>query len=165
MLLDIHTILVCYIHRSNRRFIFLHISFISLLLYLTQCCCILPASRLSLVPPASQYLPQCYPYWSDTDWGHTDVSQVLFILIHLTCKTTLLSNRFWIFYSLNSQFVLLNAVCLNRLKQMCRKPSDQTFIYKPLGVLKRTTVERPTYGETNTPAHYHSRCHHVEYDI
>ncbi|KAM8740789.1 protein artemis [Acanthopagrus schlegelii] len=31
------------------------------------------------------------------------------------------------------------------LKQMCRKPSDQTFIYKPLGVLKRTTVERPTY--------------------
>uniref|UniRef100_A0A671X603 Protein artemis n=1 Tax=Sparus aurata TaxID=8175 RepID=A0A671X603_SPAAU len=47
------------------------------------------------------------------------------------------------------------------LKQMCRKPSDQTFIYKPLGVLKRTTVERPTYGETNTPTHYHSRCHHA----
>ncbi|XP_073336799.1 protein artemis [Pagrus major] len=31
------------------------------------------------------------------------------------------------------------------LMQMCRKPSDQTFIYKPLGVLKRSTVERPTY--------------------
>nr|XP_046234785.1 protein artemis isoform X2 [Scatophagus argus] len=31
------------------------------------------------------------------------------------------------------------------LKLMCRTQSDQAFIYKPLGVLKRTMVERPTY--------------------
>uniref|UniRef100_A0AAQ5XLG2 Protein artemis n=1 Tax=Amphiprion ocellaris TaxID=80972 RepID=A0AAQ5XLG2_AMPOC len=35
------------------------------------------------------------------------------------------------------------------LKLMCRKPSDQeAFIYKPLGVLKRSRAERPTYGNT-----------------
>ncbi|KAM9334733.1 protein artemis [Symphorus nematophorus] len=32
------------------------------------------------------------------------------------------------------------------LKLMCRNQSDrETFVYKPLGVLKRTMVERPTY--------------------
>nr|XP_020469012.1 protein artemis isoform X2 [Monopterus albus] len=31
------------------------------------------------------------------------------------------------------------------LKLMCRKRSDQSFVYKPLGVLKRSRVERPTY--------------------
>ncbi|XP_008289875.1 protein artemis [Stegastes partitus] len=32
------------------------------------------------------------------------------------------------------------------LKLMCRKPSDQeAFVYKPLGVLKRSRPERPTY--------------------
>ncbi|XP_029018735.1 protein artemis isoform X2 [Betta splendens] len=31
------------------------------------------------------------------------------------------------------------------LKLMCRNQCDQTFVYKPLGVLKRSRVERPTY--------------------
>ncbi|KAM9823754.1 protein artemis [Neosynchiropus ocellatus] len=31
------------------------------------------------------------------------------------------------------------------LNLMCRKPSDQAFVYQPLGVLKRTQAERPTY--------------------
>lgn len=36
-----------------------------------------------------------------------------------------------------------------RLRLMCRNQSDQAaFVYKPLGVLKRSMVERPTYGET-----------------
>lgn len=33
---------------------------------------------------------------------------------------------------------------------MCRKQSEQVFRYKPLGVLKRSMVTRPTCGETNT---------------
>ncbi|XP_076578837.1 protein artemis [Chaetodon auriga] len=31
------------------------------------------------------------------------------------------------------------------LKLMCRNQADQVFIYKPLGVLKRSMAERPTY--------------------
>ncbi|XP_019132384.2 protein artemis isoform X2 [Larimichthys crocea] len=31
------------------------------------------------------------------------------------------------------------------LRLMCRNQSDQAFVYKPLGVLKRSMVERPTY--------------------
>ncbi|XP_068163180.1 protein artemis [Antennarius striatus] len=31
------------------------------------------------------------------------------------------------------------------LKMMCRKQSDQVFVYKPLGVLKRSRVEQPAY--------------------
>ncbi|XP_071370984.1 protein artemis-like [Centroberyx affinis] len=31
------------------------------------------------------------------------------------------------------------------LKPMCRNQSEQAFIYKPLGILKRTREERPTY--------------------
>uniref|UniRef100_A0A7N6C4W8 Protein artemis n=1 Tax=Anabas testudineus TaxID=64144 RepID=A0A7N6C4W8_ANATE len=38
------------------------------------------------------------------------------------------------------------------LKLMCRKQSDHSrLIYKPLGVLKRCRVERPTYGNTHKP--------------
>lgn len=34
---------------------------------------------------------------------------------------------------------------------MCRKQSDEAaFVYKPLGVLKRSRVQRPTCGNTNT---------------
>uniref|UniRef100_A0A8C4IEZ0 Protein artemis n=1 Tax=Dicentrarchus labrax TaxID=13489 RepID=A0A8C4IEZ0_DICLA len=40
------------------------------------------------------------------------------------------------------------------LKLMCRNQSDgAAFIYKPLGVLKRSKVERHTYGETQTHTH------------
>ena len=46
-------------------------------------------------------------------------------------------------------FAHVGMLCLNRLKPMCRKESDQVFIYKPLGVLKRSAETRPTYGETN----------------
>lgn len=46
--------------------------------------------------------------------------------------------------------MLISLLMLNRLKLMCRKQSDQTVVYKPLGVLKRSMEERPTYGETNT---------------
>ncbi|TMS02867.1 Protein artemis [Larimichthys crocea] len=31
------------------------------------------------------------------------------------------------------------------LRLMCRNQSDQAFVYKPLGVLKRSMMERPTY--------------------
>lgn len=48
-----------------------------------------------------------------------------------------------------NQFVHVVTVYLNRLKLMCRKQTDQMFIYKPLGVLKRSMGEQPTYGETN----------------
>lgn len=36
---------------------------------------------------------------------------------------------------------------------MCRKQSDQLFTYKPLGVLKRSSVVRPTCGERDARSH------------
>lgn len=38
-------------------------------------------------------------------------------------------------------------VCVSRLRLMCRKHSAQLFTYKPLGVLKRSSVVRPTCGK------------------
>lgn len=48
-----------------------------------------------------------------------------------------------------NQFVHVDMVSVNRLKLMSRKQTDQVCVYKPLGVLKRTMVQRPTYGEIN----------------
>lgn len=44
---------------------------------------------------------------------------------------------------------------------MCRKQPDQVFTYKPLGVLKRSTVVRPTYGERERDAHVTMTTQHT----
>uniref|UniRef100_A0A669EV58 Protein artemis n=1 Tax=Oreochromis niloticus TaxID=8128 RepID=A0A669EV58_ORENI len=54
-------------------------------------------------------------------------------------------------FSFHSSYSEVNALPFTQLKLMCRKQSDEAaFVYKPLGVLKRSRVQRPTYGNTNT---------------
>lgn len=50
-------------------------------------------------------------------------------------------------------------LCVSRLRLMCRKQSEQLFTYKPLGVLKRSSVVRPTCGERD--ARYHDNAAHL----
>lgn len=62
-------------------------------------------------------------------------------------------------YSCVCLCVCVCVVCVSRLRLMCRKQSDRLFTYKPLGVLKRSSVVRPTCGER--AVRYHDNAAHL----